>query len=161
MHLVISFNAVQRQIQQQFTALRQQMEEIIALLGEILNELISLPISPFFVKWTITNLWVNYRSQRLLPIRLHNCAVSAHAPLRYPVGLAANGAVPLTRHCLFEMTGKFSLLQVVPLNLINVLRSIVLQCEAAATALGLPGLPAATHVRERRAQIADHLGVQP
>jgi len=96
--------------------------------------------------------------QQLLPIRLHNCTVSAHAPLRYPVGIALNAPVPRTRYSLSEMTGKFSLL--VPLNLINVSRPIEQQCQAAATVLGLPGLPANATLPERLAQIADHLGVQ-
>jgi len=90
---------------------------------------------------------------------VHNYTVSPNAPLRYPIGIALDAPVPPTRHHLFEMTGKFSLL--VPLNLINVSRSIEQQCQAAAAVLGLPGLPATVTLPERRAQIADHLGVQP
>lgn len=93
-------------------------------------------------------------------MRLYNTAASLSgiAPLRYPIGIPLEPPIPLTRRDLFEMTGKFSLLEFV--NFINILGWIDDQCRDVAAILGLPGFPGVATVDEKRERIAEYLGVQ-
>ncbi|PWW72162.1 hypothetical protein C7212DRAFT_366754 [Tuber magnatum] len=99
-------------------ALQQQINvnhlQIVALLGQMQEQIAEMQ-----------------NEQQLLPIRLHNSAVSSRAPLRYPVGIPVAPPLPPTRHALLHMTGN--------------------QCQAVAAPLGLPHLPAAATVAQRGA----------
>jgi len=90
---------------------------------------------------------------------MYNSAASGTARLRYPIWIPLDSQLPRTAQSLFQMTGKFSLLEL--MNFINILWLIGDQCEDVAGILGLPGFPATVTVAEQRNQIAKYLGVRP
>ena len=52
-------------------------------------------------------------------MRMYNLAASGTARLRYPIWIPLDSQLPRTAQSLFQMTGKFSLLEL--MNFINIL----------------------------------------
>ncbi|KAA8908794.1 hypothetical protein FN846DRAFT_889365 [Sphaerosporella brunnea] len=149
----------QQQMQHQQQQMQHQLQQMQQQLNQIAQGVVSLR-NRFFPTHYLSLIYTTnrYRSQALLPMRLHNAACSENAPLRYPAGVVVAAPLPTTRLDLHHLTGKDLPFRITTDAAENFVRSSGNNCQVVAAVLGLPGLPANTPVIQRRAQIADYLG---
>ncbi|RPA94348.1 hypothetical protein L873DRAFT_1793023 [Choiromyces venosus 120613-1] len=112
--------------------LQDQVGHILDHVGELQNQW----VFPILV-WYRSSTHSLTRQQRL-PMMLYNASASNRAPLCYPAGIPVNN-LPATRDDLIDFTGP--------------------QLQVAAEVLGLPALPCNALIGQRRAQIAEYIGV--